>query len=85
MHVLKHNILVIALLIYGSTTSAQRKTLTAAETASFKEKVAASTQSLQSLESDFTQTKQLSYLENTITSSGKLYFKAPNKIRWEYH
>lgn len=64
--------------------AAQRKALTAAEATTLKAKVTASTQSLQSLQSDFTQTKQLSYLENAVRSSGTLHFKAPGKIRWEY-
>lgn len=84
MHTLKYKILILALLLCCTEVVAQRKALTPAEARAFKEKIAANTQHLQSLESDFAQTKQLSYLENTIKSAGKLYFKAPRKIRWEY-
>ena len=84
MLTLKYNLIAIILLVCCSVVSAQRKALTPAEAATFKEKIAANTQNLRSLESDFVQTKRLSYLENTIKSSGKLYFKAPRKIRWEY-
>jgi outer membrane lipoprotein carrier protein len=84
MHILKYKLIAITLLVCCSVVSAQRKALSPAETTAFKERVSANTQNLQSLESDFVQTKQLSYLENTIKSTGKLYFKAPGKIRWEY-
>ncbi|MGK6351658.1 LolA family protein [Parapedobacter sp. DT-150] len=80
----KHRILIMIALVLCSVASAQQKALTAAEVALFKEKVTANTKNIRSLESDFTQTKQLSYVEKAITSSGKLYFKAPQQIRWEY-
>ena len=63
---------------------AQRKALTAEESTALQEKVAANIHGLQSLQSDFTQTRHLSYLENAERSAGKLYFKSPGKIRWEY-
>lgn len=84
MHTLKHKLLTLVLLLSCAAVSAQRKALAPGETATFKEKVATNMQHLQSLESDFVQTKQLSYLEKTIKTTGKLYFKAPRKIRWEY-
>lgn len=84
MHILKYNILALALLLFCSPGFAQRKALAATESAAVKAKVTASTQSLESLQSDFTQTKKLSYMDEAIRSTGKLYFKAPGKIRWEY-
>mgnify|MGYP000580841620 CR=1 FL=1 len=33
---------------------------------------------------DFTQYKHLDFLSNDIESSGKLAFKAPNMVKWEY-
>ncbi|HWK99872.1 MAG TPA: outer membrane lipoprotein carrier protein LolA [Parapedobacter sp.] len=85
MLILKHNTLVLALLLLCCTAGfAQRKALTATESAAVKAKITASTQNLQSLQSDFTQTRQLSYMDNAIQSAGKLSFKAPGKIRWEY-
>lgn len=32
----------------------------------------------------FTQTKYLSLLSDKMVSSGKMYYKQPNKLRWEY-
>src|SRR3546814_3760276 len=84
MHILKHNIRALTLLLCCTAGFAQRKALTTAESAAVKAKITANTQNLQSLQSDFTQTKQLSYMDKPIRSAGKLYFKAPGKIRWEY-
>lgn len=83
MHIRKINLIGIVLL-FVSLTAAAQQALTASEIALLKEKTAVSAKNLQSLESSFTQTKQLSYLENAAVSSGKLYFKPPKKIRWEY-
>ncbi len=84
MLIQKYNLLTLALLLCCTAGFAQRTVLTPKESAALKEGVAASTRSLQSLQSDFIQTKQLSYLENVVHSSGTLRFKAPGKIRWEY-
>ncbi|WP_262247616.1 LolA family protein [Parapedobacter soli] len=84
MHTYKTSILALALLLCCAAGFAQRKALSAEQSAALKAKIIATTQNLQSLQSDFTQTKQLSYLENSVQSTGKFYFKAPEKIRWEY-
>jgi outer membrane lipoprotein-sorting protein len=33
---------------------------------------------------DFTQVKEMSFLEEKVTSSGKFYFKKEKQLRWEY-
>ncbi|MEZ4801490.1 MAG: outer membrane lipoprotein carrier protein LolA [Gelidibacter sp.] len=50
----------------------------------FKQNVLKTAQSTKSIQSNFIQTKHLSVLENNIVSEGKLYFKAPNLVKWEY-
>ncbi|MEZ5046314.1 MAG: outer membrane lipoprotein carrier protein LolA [Chitinophagaceae bacterium] len=50
----------------------------------FKKNFAASSASLQSIESDFVQTKNLSVLKNKISSKGKFFYKKENKVRIEY-
>lgn len=84
MHITKFNLLALALLLCGPTGFAQRKALTVAEADALKAELTANARDLKSLQSDFTQTKQLSYLDEAIRSAGKLYFRAPGKIRWEY-
>ncbi|WP_257668356.1 LolA family protein [Parapedobacter tibetensis] len=83
MRMLNYSILGITMMVV-SAAFGQSKTLSTAEVVTLKEKVAANTQTLQSLVSDFTQTKHLDYMEHDIKSTGKLYFRSPSKIRWEY-
>jgi outer membrane lipoprotein-sorting protein len=33
---------------------------------------------------DFTQVKELSFMDEKVTSEGKMYYRQTNKIRWEY-
>ncbi len=84
MRIAKNSILVIALLACYLTGAGQRNALTATEAETFRTRVLATIRTLKSLESDFVQTKQLGYLEKPVQASGKLYFKAPDRIRWEY-
>lgn len=39
---------------------------------------------LKSMNCSFTQTKYLSLLSDKMVSQGKMYYKQPNKLRWEY-
>jgi outer membrane lipoprotein-sorting protein len=41
-------------------------------------------QGLNTLQCDFDQEKELSFLEDKVFSSGKFYFQKKDKIRWEY-
>jgi len=36
------------------------------------------------MQCDFTQVKELSFMDEKVTSEGKMFFKKTNKIRWEY-
>lgn len=58
--------------------------LNSAEIKTLKSNINSATANLTSLESTFTQTKHLDFMENDVKSSGKLYYKSKSKIRWEY-
>lgn len=50
----------------------------------FDKRLSQETQTLQSIESDFSQTKYLDVLDEKVKSKGKFYYKKSNKIRMEY-
>jgi len=50
----------------------------------FRQKMEEITQTTQTIYSDFSQEKQLSFMEEPIVSSGQFFFKKEQKIRWEY-
>ncbi|MBK8684155.1 MAG: outer membrane lipoprotein carrier protein LolA [Bacteroidetes bacterium] len=50
----------------------------------FKTKFAEASQKIASIQSDFVQVKNLSMLNDKVTSKGKFYYKKSNKVRIEY-
>jgi len=73
----------ILIFMLGFVGYSQTK-LSDSEQKAFKQKVLKAAQSTKSIQSDFIQTKHLSVLENELVSEGKLYFKSPNLVKWEY-
>ncbi len=51
---------------------------------SFKEKVIATAKTTTSIKTDFVQIKHLDFLADDVKTSGKMIFKAPNFVKWEY-
>ena len=66
-----------------SAVNAQTK-MSSAEAVTLKAKVKAHAASVNTLLSDFTQYKHLDFLSNDIVTSGKLAFRSPNMVKWEY-
>src|SRR5690606_37041032 len=58
--------------------------LSESEQTEFKTKVQRTAENTETIISDFVQTKHISVLDNAITSEGKLVFKAPDLVKWEY-
>ena len=50
----------------------------------FENRLAKEAQTMQSIESDFTQVKYLDILDEKVTSKGKFYYQKSGKIRMEY-
>ncbi|RYY30890.1 MAG: outer membrane lipoprotein carrier protein LolA [Chitinophagaceae bacterium] len=55
-----------------------------ADVSNFKREFSAASQKLTSIQSDFTQEKNLAMLSEKITSNGKFWFKKDNLVRMEY-
>ncbi|PZX48721.1 LolA family protein [Algoriphagus chordae] len=58
--------------------------LSTSEAASLKKKVQEQAQRTQTMTLDFVQTKHMEFLSNAVESSGKLAFRKPNMVKWEY-
>lgn len=65
-------------------TSAQEKKMSAKEISHLQKQVKKTAKATKTVQSDFIQYKHLSFLSNDITTFGKLAFKAPNLVKWEY-
>ena len=79
------NILLLALLFCPiSFLSAQETPMGGPEIIVFKDLVNTTSKTTQTIQSDFVQYKHLDFLSNDIVTHGKMVFKAPNKVKWEY-
>ncbi|UWX55282.1 outer membrane lipoprotein carrier protein LolA [Maribacter litopenaei] len=77
-----HKFLVIFLL--GIRVGMAQTNMTAEEAKSLQELVRQKSQQTKTITSDFVQYKHLEFLSNDIESSGKLAFKSPDNISWQY-
>ena len=58
---------------------------TVKDTTALKQKIESMSKATTSIESDFTQEKNLSMLSEKIISKGHFVFKKENLLRWEYN
>ncbi|TGD59167.1 LolA family protein [Flavobacterium humi] len=63
---------------------AQEQKMSASEVANFKATVEKESRNIKSLKTDFIQYKHLDFLSKDIETSGKMAFKAPNLLNWQY-
>ena len=78
------NIYFFLFLGIGIQISSAQKTLTKNEINTFKSAVAELDRNTKTIVSDFVQYKHLSFLSNDVETQGKLAFKVPGLIKWEY-
>jgi outer membrane lipoprotein carrier protein len=76
----------IALLILfiSSGLFAQEQKMTDAEITSFKQDVNLVSKKIKTLSTDFIQYKHLDFLSKDIETSGKMFFKEPSLLSWQY-
>ncbi|MDD4589309.1 MAG: outer membrane lipoprotein carrier protein LolA [Parabacteroides sp.] len=78
-------IITIFLSLLTCMTSAQiYRNASIAEEKQINEKVSANAISMKTMTCNFEQIKELSFLNDKSISKGLLFYKKPNKIRWEY-
>lgn len=78
------NIAFGAFLLVSSFFSAQNTAMTGAEAKAFVTKVSSETQQVKTLQSDFTQTKKMDFLDKSIITHGRMSLKSPNMLSWKY-
>ncbi|PKB15932.1 outer membrane lipoprotein carrier protein [Flavobacterium sp. 5] len=65
-------------------SSAQEQKMTEKEITIFKQSVAVVSKKIKTLSTDFVQYKHLDFLSKDIETSGKMVFKEPNTLLWQY-
>ena len=74
-------ILIVANIPYCVYAQSMKKLV---QTKDFENRLAREAQTIQSIDSDFTQVKYLDILDEKVTSKGKFYYQKSGKIRMEY-
>lgn len=69
---------VFSLNVWGQTK------LSEAQTSQIIEKIDKSAKTMSTMQCDFTQTKSMKMLNKEMVSTGSMYYKTPNKLRWQY-
>ena len=80
----KYTVLLIVLLFCSISLSAQYQNATEAQKKELVGKIKQVADEMNTMQCDFTQMKELTFMDDKITSEGKMYYKKTNKIRWEY-
>lgn len=66
------------------SASAQDQKMSESEIAAFKQKVGIVSKKIKTLTTNFVQYKHMDFLEKDIETSGKMSFKEPNVLLWQY-
>jgi outer membrane lipoprotein-sorting protein len=81
---MKNLVLFIGFLFCSISLPAQYKKATDTEKNDILNRIVKASEEIKTMQGDFTQVKELSFMDEKVTSEGKLFFKQENKIRWEY-
>lgn len=82
---MKSRVIAFFFLIFVSNIMvAQEQKMSAAEITSFKTEVEKESKSIKTIKTDFIQYKHMDFLSKDIETSGKMSFKAPNLLNWQY-
>lgn len=81
---MKKNILFALLMMLSTWVFGQQTAMNATEIKAFTTKVSAESKTIKTLQSDFTQTKKMDFLDKSIVTQGKMSLKTPNMLSWKY-
>jgi len=77
-------ILVVLLICCSLVAAAQEQKMSESEISSFKQSVNTVAKKITTITTDFVQYKHMDFLSKDIETSGKMYFKEPNSLKWQY-
>ena len=80
---MKRLFLIVLVAVFSLCVSGQTK-LTAEQQKQLVEKIDKAASATKSMQCDFTQTKRMKLLKREMKSTGLMYFKQPDKLRWQY-
>jgi outer membrane lipoprotein carrier protein len=78
------NIILTTFFLISSFIFAQNTPMSATEAKAFVNKVSSETKEIKTLQSDFTQTKKMDFLDKNIVTYGRMSLKTPNILSWKY-
>lgn len=78
------NYMLFLLIIASFGVKSQETEMSSSEINFFKAQIKEVTENTKTITSDFVQFKHLDFLTSDIETSGKMAFKAPNWVKWEY-
>jgi outer membrane lipoprotein-sorting protein len=81
---IKYFLLLIFLNVSLFKSLAQEQKMSENEIAAFKQSVAQVSKKIRTLSTDFVQYKHLDFLSKDIETSGRMVFKEPNLLLWQY-
>jgi outer membrane lipoprotein-sorting protein len=79
-----YSFLLIGLFFFSTFLSAQYQSATEEQKKEIVSRITQASDNMNTMQCDFTQVKELSFMDDKVTSEGKMYYKKTNKIRWEY-
>ena len=80
---MKRLFFIILVVVFSLHVSGQTK-LTAEQQKQLVEKIDKAASAMKSMQCDFTQTKSMKLLKREMKSTGMMYFRQPDKLRWQY-
>jgi outer membrane lipoprotein carrier protein len=81
---MRKSILTIVVMLAVSLHAQGLRRVSDADARAMVEQIGSAASSVRTLEGDFTQVKSLRFLNDKMTSQGRMYYDATGKLRWEY-
>ena len=81
---IKTYLIVFLTSIFSLASFAQEQKMSESEISSFKQSVAVVSKKIKTMSTDFVQYKHMDFLSKDIETSGKMIFKEPSLLLWQY-